>query len=356
MLGALAFGCKKDEPAPTEENVTTPASAGAEAAKPSAPANDVGSGADRDAAKGGKGGIAALATGLIGEIKAAPGDPLELVPASAVLVGQLQVVPLKLVPGWEEARAAMLRELGDKASAIESLRECGLDVEQVQQVTFAMVEGKHAMGIVSGPGFGLAKNHECALGKLRTAGHDPDYEIADHEGAPRLVVDEGDAFGYLLGDDMLLVVDKEVDAEVAKLRAREGKSVRDGDLGSTLGRVDAKTHAWFAARIVGFLAAEMGSTPMGKMQEMWGSAHFDSNLDLSFGTRMPDAAAAEGLRDTAQKGLDEAKAMLPMLGVSAATAAKVAFGADGDRFTFALSMTPTEIESVRTALAGLIGR
>lgn len=354
----LALACKKEDDAPAADPAAEAASADPDAAPEKvekadpAPAKEPAK--DGGTTGAGKGGIAALAKGLIDEAKAAPGDPLALVPASAVLVAQVQWLPFKLVPGWEDARAAILREVGDGEEKLRVFRDCELDIEQMQSVTFAMVEGKHGLAIVNGPGFGVAKNHECAIGKLRGSGKEAEYELADHEGAKRLVLEKGDTFGYFLADDSLLVVDKEIDAEVAGLREGKGTSVKASGLQTTIARVDTTRHAWFASRIVDFMKTQMGASPMGEVHEMWGSAHYEGEMALKFGSRLNDAAAATSVRDQAQKQLDEMKSMLPMLGVSAALAAKITFGAEDDRFTVDVSMTEAEMASIRTAIKGFM--
>src|SRR5690606_4216430 len=146
------------------------------------------------------------------------------------------------------------------------------------------------------------------------AGHGTDYDIADHEGAKRIVLDRGETHGYFLSDDALLLVDKEIDAEVARLREGEGTSVRTGgDLKATIARVKTDDHAWVAARVVDFLRRDMGGAPIGTMHEFWGSARYEGELSVAFGARLDDASAATSARDMAQKQLDEMKTMLPMI-------------------------------------------
>lgn len=340
LLGlVLALGCKKDEPAPPADPPT--ASEAKEDALPEKPQTPPKTG---DAAGDGKGGLAALTKGLIDDVKATPADPLALVPSSAVLVAQMQLVPFKLVPGWEDARAKIESEM--KGGEIAKLRGCQLDVDQLQSVVFAMFEGEHALAIVNGPGFGVVKNHECAVQELG----DPEYALVEHEGGWRISLDHGDTYGYFLADDSVLIVDKEIDAEVATLRAGEGTSVASGPLKVTLDRVDKTRHAWFAGRVVGFLKSQLGASSMGEMHELWGTAHFEGDLSLGFGARFADAATATSTRDSAQKQLDEMKSMLPMIGVSPALASKITFAAEDDRFTVNVSMTEAEMTSIRAAL------
>jgi hypothetical protein len=130
--------------------------------------------------------------------------------------------------------------------------------------------------------------------------------------------------------------------------------VKASGLQTTIARVDTTRHAWFASRIVDFMKTQMGASPMGEVHEMWGSAHYEGEMALKFGSRLNDAAAATSVRDQAQKQLDEMKSMLPMLGVSAALAAKITFGAEDDRFTVDVSMTEAEMASIRTAIKGFM--
>lgn len=347
----FVLGCKKEDDAPAAADSAEASEEATPEATPekpaSKPAKDAGKATD-------KGGIAALAKGVIDDVKAAPADPLTLVPASAVLVAQVQWVPFKLVPGWADARAALVKEIGDGERTLESLRECQLDLEQVQSVTFAMMEGEHGLAVVNGPGFGVVKNHECAIDKLRAAGKAPEYELVDHEGSKRIVLEKGDSFGYFLGDDAVLIVDKEIDAEVAGLRDGKGTSVKTGALQTTLARVDTKKHAWFAGRVVDFMKKGVSGSPIGEIHELWGTAHFEGDMALHFGARVADAAAATSARDMAQKQLEEMKSMLPMFGISAGLTAKVTFAATDDRFTFDVSMTESEMSSLHTAIKGLM--
>jgi hypothetical protein len=157
-----------------------------------------------------------------------------------------------------------------------------------------------------------------------------------------------------LADDVVLIVDKEIDAEVAELREGRGKTVKDGALASTFERVDQTKHAWFVLRVADWLESEMRGSPFQDPKQMWGTAHFGSELQLAFGTQLADAAAATTMRDTAQRGFDEMKGMLPAMGLPATLVSKVTIGATDDRFTVEASATTTELESLRDAIKKLM--
>ena len=60
------------------------------------------------------------------------------------------------------------------------------------------------------------------------------------------------------------------------------------------------------------------------------------------------------MRDTAQRGFDQYKTMLPGLGFPATLVPKVTIGATDDRFTIEASATKAELESVRSVMKGFM--
>lgn len=278
----------------------------------------------------------------------AASDTHRLIPADAALLAHVDIKRLAGSPLWAANRSLMDADPEVKKQ-LESLAACNMAFDGLRSIDLGVAaDGMNFAVVATGTGIGKPENLRC----LHERPGDKDWTIdaAGPDGRPRLVADNGEAFGHPVDDDTISFVSKSWDPAVLGLLAGKGTSVRDGMLKDVLAQADQSKPVWFAGNLPPQLAAMATAAP--GMQSMSGLKSIAGSLDLStglglvlaFGMENPDRARAT-LAEV-QKQFAGVKPAASMLGIPGTAVDKVSFAAKDAAVTMTASLTMDEINTM----------
>jgi hypothetical protein len=280
----------------------------------------------------------------------------KLIPADAALLAHIDMKGLAGSPLWASNKALMDADPEVKKQ-MEAFSACNMPFEGFRTVDVGV--GAEAMNIAvvaQGAGIGKPENLRCLNEKL----NDKQWKLEDVAGGkPRLVFDNGEAYGYLVDDDTLAIATKAWDAAVTGLMAGKGTSVRDGALKDVLAQADQTKHVWFAGNLPPQLAAmataQPGMAGMAGLKSVAGSLDLTAGLGLVLAFGMENADRAKTSLAEVQKQFASVKPMAGMLGIPATAVDKVTFEAKDAAVTMTASLTMDEINAMSSAMKGAPG-
>lgn len=281
----------------------------------------------------------------------AVGSADKLIPAEAALLAHVDMKGLSGSPLWA-ANKALMDSDPEVKKQMDAFTACNMPFNGFRTVDIGVgAEAKNIAVVATGGGIGKAENLRCLQDKLK----DNQWKLEDVAGGkPRLVFDNGEAFGYLVDDDTLAIATKAWDGAVTGLMAGKGTSVRDGGLKDVLARADQSKHVWFAGNLPPQLAAmataQPGMSGMAGLKSVAGSLDLSAGLGLVLAFGMENADRAKASLAEVQKQFASVKPMAGMLGIPMTAVDKVTFAANDAAVTMTASLTMDEINAMSSAM------
>jgi len=279
------------------------------------------------------------------------GSADKLSPTDAALLAHVDMKGLSGSPLWA-ANKALMDSDPEVKKQMDAFTACNMPFNGFRTVDIGVgAEAKNIAVVATGGGIGKAENLRCLQDKLK----DNQWKLEDVAGGkPRLVFDNGEAFGYLVDDDTLAIATKAWDGAVTGLMAGKGTSVRDGGLKDVLARADQSKHVWFAGNLPPQLAAmataQPGMSGMAGLKSVAGSLDLSAGLGLVLAFGMENADRAKASLAEVQKQFASVKPMAGMLGIPMTAVDKVTFAANDAAVTMTASLTMDEINAMSSAM------
>lgn len=236
---------------------------------------------------------------------------------------------------------------------LDGMKACGVPLSKVDRVAAGFTMGDDVVLGVQARGLAEAKTLDCLAHERQKSTGTPAWSRTTAGCATTLELDGGDAKGFAVGRDMLVVASKSLAPAVQRRIDGKDKALLDGRLRWARREVDLGATAWVAGNLPPALASGMGS--------MSGMEHVGMSIDATKGLGLkvtmgfastPDAKAAK----TELSGLvGQARLMLPMAGLPSSVADTITLGSTGRIVSVGLFLSPGEVESLSKALAGSIG-
>ncbi|HEY0134574.1 MAG TPA: hypothetical protein VGB85_10850 [Nannocystis sp.] len=280
----------------------------------------------------------------------------KFIPADAALLAHIDMKGLSGSPLWASNKAMMDADPEVKKQ-MEAFSACNMPFDGFRTVDLGVgAEAKNIAVVAQGAGIGKPENLRCLSEKMK----DGDWKLEEVAGGkPRLVFDNGEAYGYLVDDDTLAIATKAWDASVTSLMTGKGTSVRDGALKDVLAQADQTKHVWFAGNLPPQLAAmataQPGMSGMAGLKSVAGSLDLTAGLGLVLAFGMENADRAKTSLAEVQKQFASVKPMAGMLGIPATAVDKVTFEAKDAAVTMTASLTMDEINAMSSAMKGAPG-
>ena len=275
----------------------------------------------------------------------------KFIPADAALLAHIDMKGLSGSPLWASNKALMDADPEVKKQ-MEAFTACNMPFDGFRTVDIGVgAEAKNIAVVAQGAGIGKPENLRCLQEKL----NDKQWKLEDVAGGkPRLVFENGEAYGYLVDDDTLAIATKAWDASVTSLMTGKGTSVRDGALKDVLAQADQSKHVWFAGNLPPQLAAmataQPGMSGMTGLKSVAGSLDLSAGLGLVLAFGMENADRAKTSLAEVQKQFASVKPMAGMLGIPATAVDKVTFEARDAAVTMTASLTMDEINAMSSAM------
>lgn len=274
-------------------------------------------------------------------------SPDKLIPADATLLAHVDLQGLAGSPLWAANKSLMDADPEVKKQ-VDALAACNMPLTGFKSLDLGVgADGVDVAAVVTGAGIGKVQNLTCLQDQLKGE----NFRVEPQGGTHVLVLEGGEAHGYLVNEDTLAFVSKAWDAPVRNLMLGSGTAVRDGKLKDVLAQVDQKRHVWFAGTVSPKLAALTDAIPggMSGLQSIAGSLDLTTGLALvmSFGMENPDRASAT-LAQVKQQ-FDTVKPMAGAFGLPPAAVDRVQFDKKDNAVTLTASLNMDEINAMRAA-------
>ncbi len=274
--------------------------------------------------------------------------PDKLIPGDATLLAHVDLQGLAASPLWS-ANKALLDADPEVKKQLDALAACNMPMTGFKALDLGVgSDGVNVAVVVTGAGVGKPANISCLQDQLKGE----NFRVEVRGGAKLMVLEGGDAHGYMVNDDTLAFVSKGWDTPVRNLMLGTGASVRDGGLKDVLAQADQSKHVWFAGTVSPQLSKLTDAIPggMSGLQSIAGSLDLTAGLALVMSFGMDNADRANNTLAQVKKQFADVKPMAGMLGVPSTAVDRVIFESKENAVTMTASLSMDEINNMRTAV------
>lgn len=274
--------------------------------------------------------------------------PDKLIPGDATLLAHVDLQGLAASPLWS-ANKALLDADPEVKKQLDALAACNMPMTGFKALDLGVgADGVNVAVVVTGAGVGKPANISCLQDQLKGE----NFRVEERGGTKLMVLEGGDAHGYMVNDDTLAFVSKGWDTPVRNLMLGTGASVRDGGLKDVLAQADQSKHVWFAGTVSPQLSKLTDAIPGGLsgLQSIAGSLDLTAGLALVMSFGMDNADRANNTLAQVKKQFADVKPMAGMLGVPSTAVDRVIFESKENAVTMTASLSMDEINNMRTAV------
>jgi len=274
--------------------------------------------------------------------------PDKLIPGDATLLAHVDLQGLAASPLWS-ANKALLDADPEVKKQLDALAACNMPMTGFKALDLGVgADGVNVAVVVTGAGVGKPANISCLQDQLKGE----NFRVEERGGTKLMVLEGGDAHGYMVNDDTLAFVSKGWDTPVRNLMLGTGASVRDGGLKDVLAQADQSKHVWFAGTVSPQLSKLTDAIPGGLsgLQSIAGSLDLTAGLALVMSFGMDNADRANNTLAQVKKQFADVKPMAGMLGVPSTAVDRVIFESKENAVTLTASLSMDEINNMRTAV------
>jgi hypothetical protein len=272
----------------------------------------------------------------------------KLIPGDATLLAHVDLQGLAASPLWSANKALMDADPEVKKQ-LDALAACNMPLSGFKALDLGVdAQGINVAAVVTGAGVGKPANITCLQDQMKGE----NFRVEERGGARLMVLEGGDAHGYMVNDDTLAFVSKGWDTPVRNLMIGQGNSVRDGGLKDVLAQADQSKHVWFAGTVSPQLSRLTDAIPGGLsgLQSIAGSLDLTTGLALVMSFGMDNADRASATLAQVQKQFAGVKPMAGMIGLPSAAVDRVQFDKKDNAVTMTASLSMDEIRTMRSAV------
>jgi len=229
--------------------------------------------------------------------KSSRGKLEQLVPDGATGMMSIQAQPLMKSDVYTKTMA--LAESNDKAAAVlATLKDdCKLDITTIDSYVVgfdALSQG--AMVAVRMPNLGSKDALTCAGSLLeKEAGKSP-WTLGEEDGKPSLTFGDGEAVGWGIDNDTLVVSSKGWATMVKQRIDGDGKPAIDNHLKDAVALANRDAHIWVAAEMPPIAKPFLAETPGKGIERAAASMSLDGDLNIAMSVMFAEASQASDLK------------------------------------------------------------
>jgi hypothetical protein len=283
----------------------------------------------------------------------------QLVPDGATGMMSVDAKGIVASPLWARLKSSAEAAGDGKAkAALDELRSCKLDPEQLESMVVAFdAFSQSGMAAIRMPNLGTAEALKCADALVVKEGGKSLWTVGEADGKPTVTAENGELLGWALDDDTLVVSSKNWSSSVQARIKGESKGAVDNGLAEAVAMADRDKHVWLAGEIPALVAPFLDETPAKGMRRAAGSFHFGDELEIRMAAAFADEAAAKSLHDQITPRLDEAKQLAVTQGLPQKAADSLVITLDGAivRGEVTVDLAPL-LESSTQAFTGYMNR
>lgn len=251
----------------------------------------------------------------------------------------------KLFPEVERVLAA------EGAEVLDAMNACGVPLAKVEGLMVGFSDHDDVVFGVRAKGLGEPATLDCLATKIEKATGKAPWKRVSSACETTLEVPDEDAKGFVVGRDMVVFASKSLEGAVARRVEGKDRSALHGRLGWARSEVELGSTAWMAANLPAGAAA--GLSP-----ELAGLAHVGVSIDatrglgLQMGAGFGSSSEAKAAAKSLESQLDQAKAMLPLLGLPASVADALSVEAKGKLVRIGAFLSLSDLEKLRKLAEG----
>lgn len=273
----------------------------------------------------------------------------ELLP-DAELVGALEIDVAHLRRGKLFPEVERLLK-AEGAEVLAAMDECGVPLAKVEGLVAAFSEGDHMMVGVRAKGLGEPATLDCLASKIEKATGKAPWKRVTGTCDTTLELPEGDAKGFVVGHDMVVIASTSLEAAMGRRVAGKDRSALDGRLAWARKEVDMGNTAWMAANVPASAAAGLPSGMAG-VTHVGASLDATKGLGLRLGAGFSSAAEAKAAQAELETQLVQLKAVLPLMGLPTSVGDTIEVDHKGNLLRMGMFLKLSDIEALRAAMTG----
>ncbi|MCH9685655.1 MAG: hypothetical protein K0V04_29760 [Deltaproteobacteria bacterium] len=242
----------------------------------------------------------------------------------------------------------------EAAEVVGAMKECSVPLSAAQGVVVGFNESGDVVLAAKATGLGTPGTLDCLAKKLEAASGKAPWKRTTSGCTTTLDMSGGDDKGFVVDKDTVVFASKSMVPAVSDRIAGKGKAALDGRLGWARGKVDMKGTAWAASNIPA--SAGTGMSPaLAGMSRVTMSIDASKGLGLAVGAGFKSSSSAKSAADELNKQVVQAKAMLPLLGLSSKVGDSIEVKAKGSLVSMAMFLSRDDLDTIRKAVGSMSG-
>jgi hypothetical protein len=254
----------------------------------------------------------------------------------------------KLFPELEKLLAA------EGAEVLDAMNECGVPLAKVEGLVAAFSDSDDMMMGVRAKGLGEPATLDCLASKIEKSTGKAPWKRVTGTCETTLEVDGGDAKGFVVGHDMVVLASKSLEEAMGRRVAGKDRSALDGRLAWARKEVDMGNTAWMAANVPASASAGLPASMAG-LSRMGMSIDATKGLGLRVGAGFASAAEAKAAAKEVESQLVQVKAMLPLLGLPSSVGETIDVSSKGSVLKLGMFLQLSDIDALRKEMMGASG-
>jgi len=277
------------------------------------------------------------------------GSLRELLP-DAEIIGALEIDVAHLQRGtlFLEVERVLAAEGADVLAAMEA---CGVPLAKVEGLVAGFSDDDDVMVGIRAKGLGEAATLDCLSGKLEKATGKVPWKRVSTTCETTLELPDGDAKGFVVGRDMVVVASKSLEPAMGRRVAGKDRSALDGRLAWARKEVDMGGTAWMAANVPAKAGAGLPPSMAG-LGRVGLSVDATKGLGLRLGAGFSSATEAKAAAKELETQLVQVKAMLPLLGLPSSVGDTIEVDTKGSLLRMGMFLRLSDLEALRKTMSG----
>ncbi len=282
-----------------------------------------------------------------------------LVPDGATALVSIDAKAITSSKVFATAKAALGDNAAEAQQALDELaKECSLDFDEAKSVVLGFdLLSRNVMGAVTMPNIGKREALDCMVTVAsRRSGKAP-FTVSEADGKATVSFDDGEAEGWALADDTLVISSKGWTSAVQGRMKGEGKGAVDHNLADAVALADRSKHIWFAGQVPGLLKSKLVEAPQQGLELIAGHVSVGEDLGIGLVAAYADETTALAAKQATDEAIAQFGPMAQLAGIPAEAVASIEIEASGVKLSGKMTLPATPLITVTNeAFAKYIAR
>lgn len=222
--------------------------------------------------------------------------------------------------------------------------DCELDYTKTESYVAGFdVLAQGVMVAVRMPNIGKHDALACAAKLTKDELGDEPFTLGEEDGKTKLELGGGEAIGWALDDDTLVITTKTWSSPVQQRIRGEGKGAVDNYLAESVALVDRKADIWFAGQVPAIAASFLENSPVKGLERGGGSMKLGDAMELAVTLQFAEDGQASDVKAFVDGQLSSMKEMAKDVGAIGDMLDELTIETDGNKLTAKVEVPLAEI-------------